>query len=79
MMLHTKYQDSWPYGFRKEDFFMFLAILAYIKHVTPQAGPFLVPGHNLNKHGSKLDDATYQISWHLALWFQIRRFLKFLS
>ena len=42
-MLHTKYQDSRPYGFRLEDFFMFLPIKAYVKPVTPGAGPFLAP------------------------------------
>ena len=26
VMLHTKYQSSRPYGFRQEDFFMFLPI-----------------------------------------------------
>ena len=35
MMLHTKYQGSRPCGFRQEDFFMFLPILVYVKHVTP--------------------------------------------
>ena len=44
MMLHTKYQGSRPCGFRREDFFMFLPILVYDKHVTPGAGSFLAPG-----------------------------------
>ena len=35
VMLHTKYQSSRPYGFRQEDFFMFLPIKAYVK---PRAG-----------------------------------------
>ena len=43
-MLHTKYQDSWPCGFRKDDFFMFSQNKPMQKHVTPGAGPFLVPG-----------------------------------
>ena len=43
-MLHTKYQGSRPSGFRQEDFFMVLPIIAYVKHVTPGAGPFLAPG-----------------------------------
>ena len=30
MMLHTKYQDSMPYGFRQEDFFVFFPILAFL-------------------------------------------------
>ena len=44
VMLHTKYQGSRTYGFRQEDFFMFLHIKAYVKPVTPEAGPFLAPG-----------------------------------
>ena len=44
MMLQTKYQGSRHCGFRQEDFFMFLPIKAYVKHVTPEAGPFLAPG-----------------------------------
>ena len=44
MMLYTKYQGSRPCGFRQEYFFMFLHIKAYVKHVTPEAGPFLAPG-----------------------------------
>ena len=38
-MLHTKYHGSRPNGFRQEDFFMFLHIKAYVKPVTPEAGP----------------------------------------
>ena len=44
MMLLTKYQGSQPYGFR-QDFSMFFNILAYLKHVTPGAGPFFGPRH----------------------------------
>ena len=44
MMLHTKYQGTRPFGFRREDFFMFFPIKANVIHVTPQAGPFLAPG-----------------------------------
>ena len=43
MMLHTKYQGSRSCGFTQEDFFMFLPIKAYVKPVTPQAGPFFGP------------------------------------
>ena len=35
MMLHTKNQGSRTCGFRQEDFFMFLPILVFVKHVTP--------------------------------------------
>ena len=44
MMLHTKYQDSMSCGFRQEGFFMFLPIIAHVKPVTPEAGPFLAQG-----------------------------------
>ena len=40
MMFHTKYQGSRPSGFREEDVFIFLPIKAYVKPVTPGAGPF---------------------------------------
>ena len=44
MMLHTKYQGSRPCGFRREDFFKFLPIKAYVKPVFSEAEPFLAPG-----------------------------------
>ena len=63
MMLHTKYQGSRPCGFRQEDFSMFLPIKAYVKPVTPEAGPFWPQGYNFNKLGrGSLDDTTYQSS-----------------
>ena len=59
MMLHTKYQGSRPYGFRKEDFFMFFLIWALVKHVTPVAGCFWLEGYIFNKLGrGPLGDAT---------------------
>ena len=80
MMLHSKYQGSRPCGFRQEEFFMFLPILIYVKHVTPGAGPFWPQGYHLNKLGrGLLGDATYKLSKLYALWFQRRRFLKFSS
>ena len=43
MMLHTKYQDSRPCGFRQEAFFMFFLYKpGYVKHVTHGAGSFLI-------------------------------------
>ena len=44
VMLQTKYRGSKPNGFRQEDFFMFLPIYVYVKHVTPGVGPFLAQG-----------------------------------
>ena len=43
MLLHTKYQDNWPCGFRQEDFFHVFPIYTYV-HVIPGAGPFLTAG-----------------------------------
>ena len=42
-MLHTEYQGSRPCGFRQEDFSHF-PYLAYVKQLTPGAGPFLALG-----------------------------------
>ena len=62
MMLHTKYQDSRPCGFRQEDFFMVLPIKTYV-NMWPLGDLFWPQGHNLNKlGGSLLGDTTYQIS-----------------
>ena len=63
MLLRSKYQGSRPCGFRQEDFFMFLPILVYVKHVTPGRGHFWPTGHNLNilVRGPQ-GDATYQTS-----------------
>ena len=41
-------------------------------------GPFLAPGHNLNKlDRGPIGDATYQISRLYALWFQTKDFFMF--
>ena len=58
MTLHTKYLGSMPCGFRQEEFF----IKAYVKPVTPEAGPFWPYGYNLIKlRRSLLDDTTPNI------------------
>ena len=55
-MLHTKYQGFSPCDPSRRFY------IAYVKHVTPVAGP-IWPLHNLNKHDSGLlGDATYLIS-----------------
>ena len=51
MMLHTKYQDSRPCGFRQEDFFHVFPISIYVKHVTSGLAHFWPQGHNFNKFG----------------------------
>ena len=72
-MLHTKYEGSRAYGFRQEDFFMFLYLL---KHVTPMVGSFLANWYNLNKLGrSRLGDATYQYQGSRPYGFRQEDFL----
>ena len=42
-LLHTKYENSGPCGFR-EDFFYVFPILSLLELMTPGAGPFFTPG-----------------------------------
>ena len=44
MMLHTKYEGSWPFGFSQEDFFHVFPILVGVKHMNPGVEPFLTTG-----------------------------------
>ena len=63
VMLHTKYQDSRPYGFRQKDFSCFYNISLCKTCDPPGRGHFWPQGHNLNKFGrGLLGDAAYQIS-----------------
>ena len=41
MMLHTQYQSSRPYGFRKENLFHLFPNIGLSKTCDPGAGPFL--------------------------------------
>ena len=41
-MLHTKYQGSWPYGFKKEDFHVF-PYISLCKTCIPQGGAIFGP------------------------------------
>ena len=62
MMLHTKYQDSRPNGFRQEYFSCF-SYISLCKACGPRAGPLSAPDHNLYKLGRVLlGDVTCQIS-----------------
>ena len=57
VMLHAKYQGSWPCGFRQEDFSCVPYISLY------KAGAFFAPRASFNKLGrGTLDYATYHIS-----------------
>ena len=72
MILHTKYQGSMPCGFRQEDFFMFLPILVYEKHVTPRRGHFWPQGHNLKKlvrgsQGFSQEDFFFHVAPYISL------------
>ena len=77
MMLHTKYQGSMNCGFRQDYFLMFLHLFKPMKNMqSPGQAHFWPKGHNLIMLGrGLLDNATYQISRLLNLWFQTRRFL----
>ena len=57
-MLHTKYQDSRPYGFRQEDFSCFHYV-SRCKAYDPRAEPMLAQGAQIEPLGrSILDDAS---------------------
>ena len=63
MMLHTQYQSSRPYGFRKENLFHLFPNIGLSKTCDPGPGPFLAPRIYLEKLGrGPLGDATYHIS-----------------
>ena len=80
VILHTKYQGSRPYGFRREAFFMFSLYKPILNMWPSGQGHFWHQGHNLNKLGRcLLGDATYQISRLYVLCFQRRRFFKISS
>ena len=51
-MLHTKYQTSAPFSFRKEEFWSFPSLFLCFELVTPGARPVLTPG------------ASYEHSWY---------------
>ena len=65
MMLHTKYQDSGPYGFRQEDFSMFSLYIKLCNPLTPGGAIF---GHrsliltNLEEVHQVMLHAKYQDS-----------------
>ena len=62
MMVQIKYQDSGPYGFRQEDFFMFSLYIKLCNPLTPGWGHFWPQEPNFNKLGrGPPGDATYQI------------------
>ena len=59
VMLHTKYQGSKSYGFRKEEFFMF-PYISLCKTCDPRERAICGPGEYLNKLGRGiLGNATY--------------------
>ena len=72
-MIPNKFRFIWPSGFREED----LNKSAHQKQELPVAAMF-VNGSGRNEifyRGHDID-ASYQVSVHLAKWFQKRRILK---
>ena len=71
--IDTTYQVRfiWPSGFRGEDFFK----STNQKQEMPVVVMF-VNGSGRNVYRGLCIDASYQVSVHLAKWFQRRRFLK---
>ena len=65
MMLRTKYQDSWPCGFRQEDFFLYFTNISRSKTCYPQDCAIFGPHvHSLDKVGrGPLRFAAYQIQY----------------
>ena len=49
VMLPSKYQDSRPYGYRQEEFFMFLLYKPLYNMWPPEWGNFWPQGYILNK------------------------------
>ena len=69
-MLNTKYQGSWPYGFRQEDFFNVFPYISLCEQCD-SGGHFWLQENNLYKLSrGTLGKATYQISRLYAIWFQ---------
>ena len=80
-VIHTKYQDSMPYGFR-QDFFNVFHYISLWKTCDPQVGAIFGPRGIIWTH---LVEVT-QVMPHdprgrpfLALWFQTRRFFMFFT
>ena len=72
-MLPTKWRFIWPSGFRGEDF----QKLTNQKQELPVAAIFINgSGRNEQFYRGPLIDASYQVSVHLAKWFQRRRFFR---
>jgi hypothetical protein len=74
-MLPTKFRFIWPSGYRGEDFL----------EINQSETRIACGGHVCKRIGTKCQsnlyrgpaiDASYQVSVHLAKWFQRRRFFK---
>jgi hypothetical protein len=67
-MLPTKFQFIWPSGFREKDFL----------EINQSETRIVCGGHVCKRIGTKwaifIEDASYQVSIHLAKRFQRRRF-----
>jgi hypothetical protein len=73
-MLLTKFRSIWPSGFRGEDFFRNQPIRN--KNCLWRSCLLTDRDEMSNLYRGHDIDASYQVSVHLAKWFQRRRFLK---
>ena len=72
-MLPTKFRIIWPSGFREEEFLK----SANQKQESPFAPCLSTDRDEMsNLYRGPSIDASYQVSVHLAMWFQRRRFLE---
>ena len=73
-MLPTKFLFIWPSGFRGEIFFRNRPI----RNKNCLWQPCLLTNRDdmINFHRGPSIDASYQVSVHLAKWFQRRRFIR---
>ena len=56
MMLHTKYQGSLPYGFRQEDFSMFLAPFSMSRFKVPVHPGLMIRDEPCHNRGGTVDN-----------------------
>ena len=72
-MIPIKFQFIWPSSFRGEDFLK----SANQKQELPMAVMFANESElNEQSYRGPSKDASYQVSIHLAKWFQRRRFVR---
>ena len=60
-LLHTKYESSWPCGFREEDFYVFPIVSLWELSVAMETRVLIRPGQNLMQPFPLLNDALDKI------------------